>query len=43
MNNEMIVKGGDWNLALNPKIDANHPSNMYRVRSRKVVIGYMKN
>ena len=35
MDNELILIGGDWNVALNPKIDTNHPSNVYRVRSRK--------
>ena len=35
MDNELIVIGGDWNVALNPKIDTNHPSNVYRVRGRK--------
>ena len=35
MNNEMIIIGGDWSIALNPKIDTNQPSNVYRARSRK--------
>ena len=35
MNNELIVIGGDWNVALNPQIDSNQPSNVYRARSRK--------
>ena len=34
MDNELIVIGGDWNVALNPKIDSNQPSSVYRVRSR---------
>ena len=35
MNNERIVIGGDWNVALNPTMDPDHASNVYRVRSRK--------
>ena len=35
MDNELIVIGGDWNVALNPKIDSNQPSSVYRARSRK--------
>ena len=33
--NELIVIGGDWNVALNPKIDSNQPSSVHRARSRK--------
>ena len=33
LDNESIVIGGDWNVALNPKIDSNHPTNIYRARS----------
>ena len=33
-DNELIVVGGNWNVALNPKLDTNHPSNIYRNRSR---------
>ena len=32
--NELIVIGGDWNVALNSKINTNHPNNVYRVRTR---------
>ena len=32
MDNELIVIGGDWNVALNPKIDINQPSSVYRAR-----------
>ena len=35
MDNELIVIGDDWNVALNPKIDSNQPSSVYRARSRK--------
>ena len=35
MDNELIVIGGDWNVALNPKIDSNQPSSVYHARSRK--------
>ena len=34
MDNELIVIGGDWNVALNPKIDSNQPPSVYRARSR---------
>ena len=34
MDNELIVIGGDWNVALNPKIDSNQPSSVYCARSR---------
>ena len=30
--------GGDWNVALNPKIDSNQPSSVYRARSRKKLL-----
>ena len=30
MDNELIVIGGDWNVALNPKTDSNQPSSVYR-------------
>ena len=33
-NNELIADGGDWNVALNPTLDTNHPSSIYRNRSR---------
>ena len=29
MDNEMIVIGGDRNIAFNPKIDTNQPTNVY--------------
>ena len=29
LDNELIVIGGDWNTAINPKIDTNHPTNIY--------------
>ena len=35
MDNELIVIGGDWNVALNPKIYSNQPPSVYRARSRK--------
>ena len=35
MDNELIVIGGDWNVALNPKIDSNQPSSVYRAISMK--------
>ena len=35
MDNELIVTGGDWNVALNPKIDSNQPSSVYCARSRR--------
>lgn len=41
MDNELIVIGGDWNVALNPKLDTNHPSNVYRARSRKIIVDFM--
>ena len=41
MDNELIVIGGDWNVALNPKIDSNQPSSVYRARSRKKIIDFM--
>ena len=41
MDNELIVIGGDWNVALNPKIDTDHPSNVYKVRSRKKILDFM--
>ena len=36
VDNELIVIGGDWNVALNPKIDSNQPSSVYRARSRRI-------
>ena len=33
-DSELIVVGGDWNAALNHTLDTNHPSNIYRNRSR---------
>ncbi len=39
--NESIVIGGDWNLALNPKIDSNQPTNIYCARSRKQIVDIM--
>ena len=33
---ESIVIGGDWNVALNSKVDSNHPANIYRARSQKL-------
>ena len=33
-DNELIVVGGDWNIAVNPTLDTNHPSNVNRNRSR---------
>ena len=41
MDNELIVIGGDWNVALNPQIDCNQPSNVYRARSRNNIIDFM--
>ena len=41
MDNELIIIGGDWNVATNPKIDTNHPSNVYRARSRKKMLDFM--
>ena len=41
MDNELIIIGGDWNVAMNPKIDTNHPSNVYRARSRKKSLDFM--
>ena len=41
MDNELIIIGGDWNVAMNPKIDINHPSNVYRARSRKKILDFM--
>ena len=35
MDNELIVIGGDWNVALNPKFDSNQPSSVYCARSRR--------
>ena len=32
MDNELIVIRGDWNVVLNPKIDSNQPSSVYRAR-----------
>ena len=42
LDNEKIIIGGDWNIALNPIIDTNHPSNVYRHRSRRKVIEFME-
>ena len=41
MDNELIVIGGDWNVALNSKIDSNQPSSVYRARSRNKIIDFM--
>ena len=41
MDNELIVIGGDWNVALNPQIDCNQPSSVYCARSRKNIIDFM--
>ena len=43
MDNEIIIIGGDWNIALNPKIDTKQPynSNVYHTRSRKEIIEFM--
>ena len=41
MDNELIIIGGDWNVAMNPKIDTNHPSNVYQARSRKKISDFM--
>ena len=35
MDNEMIIIGGDWNVALELKIYTNHTSNVHRTRIRK--------
>ena len=41
LDNESIVIGGDWNVALNPKIDSYHPTNIYRARSQKQIVDFM--
>ena len=41
MDNEDIIIGGDWNVALNPIIDTNQPSKVYRQRSREQIIKFM--
>ena len=41
MDNELIIIGGDQNVAMNPKIDTNHLSNVYRARSRKKILDFM--
>ena len=41
--NEEMILAGDWNVALNPKLDSSHPSNIYKVRSRKTVLSFMNN
>ena len=33
-DNELIVVGCDWNVAQNPTLDTNHPSNIYMNRSK---------
>ena len=33
-DNELIVVGGDWNVAVNPTLDTNNPSIVNRNRSR---------
>ena len=43
LDNRLIVIGGDWNTAINPKIATNHPTNIYRTRSRKKIVGFMNN
>ena len=40
MDNELIMIGGDWNVALNAQIDCNQPSSVYRARSRKNIIDF---
>ena len=42
MGNELIMVGGDWNVALEPRIDTNHPNNTYRNRSRRVLQNFME-
>ena len=37
MDNELNIIGG----AMNPKIYTNHPSNVYRARSRKKILDFM--
>ena len=37
LDNESIVIGADCNLALNPNIASNHPTNIYHARSRKQI------
>ena len=32
--NELTVVGGDWDVALNPTLHTNHPSNIYMNRSK---------
>ena len=41
LDNESVVIGGDWNMVLNPKIDGNHPTNIYHARSRKQIVDFM--
>ncbi len=41
LDNTSIVIGGDWNVALNPKIDSIHAANIYRARSRKQIVDFM--
>ena len=43
LDNELIVIVGDWNTAINPIIDTNHPTNIYRTRSRKKIVDFMNN
>lgn len=41
-DNDNIIIGGDWNIALNPKVDSNHPTNIYKIRSRKIILDLME-
>ena len=41
IDNENIIIGGDWNVALNPCIDTNQPTKIYRHRSREQIISFM--
>ena len=41
VNNESVVIGGDWNVALNPKIDSKHLTNIYCARSQKQIVDFM--
>ena len=42
-DNEEIILAGDWNIALNPKLDSNHPSYVYKTKSRQVISSFMEN
>jgi exonuclease III len=41
MDNESIILGGDWNFAMDPKLDTNH-AHVYRPNSRCTVRNYME-